>query len=368
MYQVYKEELEEALSQVLRSGIYLNGPKTKEIEETLASYLGVKYAIGVASGTEALYLILKALELPKNSYILVPSFTFIASAEVIVRAGQIPYFIDIDENTYNLSLESLEEAFKRIIQKRKKISGVLVVSLFGLPADLESLESFCKEKNLYLIEDICQAFGAQIKEKKVGTFGIASATSFYPTKPLSAFGDAGMVFTNDEKLAWTVRILKEHGQTKPYFYEYHGQNGRIDELQCAILQVKFKYFEKELSLREKIVKKYLEGLKDLQSYLSFPQFPPGYRSSYALFTLRAKEREELRKFLKEKNIETGVYYPLPLHLQPIYRNLGFKEGTLPVSERVSQEVLSLPLFPYLQDEEIDYIINTIKSFYQTFRE
>ncbi len=351
---------------MLRSGIYLNGPQTRAIEETLSSYLGVKYAVGVSSGTEALYLILKALELPKESYFLVPSFTFIASAEVIIRAGMIPYFLDIEESTYNLSVGSLEDAYKKLTKKRKKVSGVLAVSLFGLPADLEKIEIFCKERELILVEDICQAFGAQIGDRKAGTFGIASATSFYPTKPLSAFGDGGMVFTNDEKLAFKIKILKEHGQTKPYFYEYHGQNGRIDEIQCAVLQVKFKYFEKELNLRKKIVEKYLEGFKDLSSYLKLPYFPSGYKSSYALFTIRTKYREELKKFLQKNKIETGIYYSLPLHLQPVYKKLGFKKGDLPVCEKVSEEVLSLPLYPYLRDEEVEYIITTVKSFYQKF--
>lgn len=348
---------------MFKSGIYLNGPKTQELEELLASYLGVKYAIGVSSGTEALYLILKALDLPKNSYILVPSFTFIASAEVILKAGQIPYFVDIEENTFNLSLNSLKEAYQRLTKKRKKISGVLAVSLFGIPANLEEIELFCKEKGLILIEDICQAFGAQIGEKKVGTFGIASATSFYPTKPLSAFGDAGMVFTNEESLALKIKILKEHGQTKPYFYEYHGENGRIDEIQCAILKVKFKYFEKELELRKKIAEKYMKELKELEPNLKLPYLPSGYKSSYALFTIRTPKREALRNFLKQNGIETGVYYFLPLHLQPVFKDLGFKKGDLPFCEKASEEVLSLPIYPYLKEEEVNYIIYTLRKFF-----
>ncbi|PMP69180.1 MAG: DegT/DnrJ/EryC1/StrS family aminotransferase [Thermodesulfobacterium geofontis] len=362
-YQVYKEELEKRVLKVFESGIYLNGPQTKELEEVLANYLNVPYAIGVSSGTEALFLILKALDLPQNTYVLLPSFTFVATAEVVVRAGLIPHFVDVEEETYNLSLESLKENYEKLKKKRKKISAVIAVSLFGLPARLKEIKEFCEEKGIYLIEDICQAFGAKIGNKKAGTFGIASATSFYPTKPLSTFGDAGMVFTSNKKLAKIVRILKEHGQTKPYFYEYHGLNGRIDEIHSAILLIKFKYFEKEIALRKAIVEKYMEGLKDLSPYLKLPYFPKDYFSSYSLFTVRAKNRDRLKKFLENKGIITGVYYNKPLHLQPVYKKFNFKNGDLPVTEKLAKEVLSLPLYPYLTKDEVNYVIFSIKEFY-----
>ena len=363
-YKIYKKELEKKVLEVLKSGIYLNGPKTKELEEVLANYLGVTYAIGVSSGTEALFLILKALDLPQNTYILVPSFTFIATAEVVVRAGLIPYFVDVEEETYNISLESLKESYERLLKKRKKVSAVIAVSLFGLPAHLKEIKNFCKEKGIYFIEDICQAFGAKIGNKKVGTFGIASATSFYPTKPFSTFGDAGMVFTSNKKIAKKVKFLKEHGQTKPYFYKYHGINGRIDEIHSAILLTKFKYFEKEIALRKAIVEKYIEGLKDLNPYLKLPYFPKNYFPSYSLFTIRAKNRNKLKKFLDRQGVGTGIYYSKPLHLQPIYKNLNFKNGDLPVTEKLAKEVLSLPLHPYLTQEEINYVISSIRDFYK----
>ncbi len=363
-YEVYKEELESKVLEVLRSGIYLNGPNTKELENMLANYLGTSYAIGVSSGTEALFLILKALNLPQKTYVLVPSFTFVATAEVVVRAGLIPYFVDVEETTYNISLESLKESYERLKKKRKKVSAVIAVSLFGLPANLREISKFCKENKIYLIEDICQAFGAKIGEKRVGTFGIASATSFYPTKPLSTFGDAGMVFTSNKQLAETVRILKEHGQTKPYFYKYHGFNGRIDEIHSAILLVKFRYFEKELELRKAIAEKYMKELGNLHPYIKLPQFPKDYHSAYSLFTIRARKRNKLKEFLKEKGIITGIYYSKPLHLQPVYKKFKFKNGDLPITEKLSREVLSLPLFPYLTEEEVDYIILSVREFYK----
>jgi len=361
-YAKYGKELEEAVIQVLRSGIYLNGPFTKQIEDTLADFIGVKQAIGVSSGTEALYLILKALELPPNSYVLVPSFTFIATSEVVIRAGLVPWFVDVEEDTFGLSLENIKKAWDTLNLKGKKVSAIIVVSLFGIPARLEEISEFCKEKGIFLIEDICQALGAELKEKKVGSFGIASATSFYPTKPLSTCGDAGMVFTNSEKLAGKIRFLKEHGQTRPYYYEYHGVNGRIDEIHSAILSVKFKYFKDELKERRAIANTYYELLKDVKE-LTLPKPCEGAMPCWSLFTVRAKNRDELRSFLNENGIGTGIYYSYPLHLQPVYSNLGFKKGDLPVTERLAEEVISFPLYPGLKPEEIDYVVNKVKEFY-----
>lgn len=363
-YQKYGEEIEKEVINVLRSGIYLNGPYTKEIERTLASFLDIPYAIGVSSGTEGLYLILKALDLPQGSYVLVPSFTFIATSEVVVRAGLIPYFVDIEESNFNVSLETLKEAYLSLTKQGKKVSAAIVVSLFGIPADLERIEVFCQEKGILLIEDICQAFGAKILDRYVGTFGVASATSFYPTKPLSTFGDGGMVFTADEGIEKRVRILKEHGQTKPYFYEYHGINGRIDEIHCAILLVKFKYFKEELELRKKYALAYIKGLQDLEPELFLPKIPKTYTPSWSLFTVRTPYRKDLQEFLKEKGVATRIYYEHPLHLQPVYQDLGFKKGMLPVTEKVAQEVLSLPFFPYLTSEEIDYVVYWVREFFK----
>ncbi len=364
-YKIYGKEIEEAVLEVLRSGVYLNGEKTRNLEKKLSEYLGVKFAIGVSSGTEALYLILKALDPPSGSLVLLPSFTFVSTAEVVVRAGLVPYFVDVEEKTCNISLESLKETYKKLEKTGRKISGVIAVSLFGVPANLKEIRNFCEEKGLFLVEDICQAFGAEIDGKKVGTFGIASATSFYPTKPLSTCGDAGMVFTSEESLAKKIRCLKEHGQTKAYFYEYHGVNGRIDEIHSAILLVKFKYFEEELKKRKELAEMYNRELEGLNNFIKVPFFPEGTRPSYALYTIKAEKRDDLRNFLKEKGVATGIYYALPLHLQPVYRELGFKKGDLPVTENLATRVLSLPFYPYLKKEEILYIVETINTFYKT---
>lgn len=362
-YFEYGEEIEKAVLEVLRRGIYLNGPETASLEEKLASYLGVKYAVGVSSGTEALYLILKALELPAGSHVILPSFTFIATSEVVVRAGFTPVFADIDINTGNLSTHSVKTLYEKLLSEGKKVSAVIGVSIFGLPAELPALETFCKDRKLYLIEDICQAFGAEVAGKKVGTFGIASATSFYPTKNLACFGDGGMVFTDDYEIYRKIKVMKEHGQTSPYFYEYHGINGRIDEIQCAIVRVKFKFFEKELALRRYLADLYTKGLKNLAPEIKFLEPLPLALPAYSLYSIRVKAREELIKFLAQARITTRIYYPSPLHLQPVYKGLGYQKGDLPATEKLCDEILSLPFFPYLRDEEVEYVVEKIREFY-----
>ncbi len=362
-WDFYGHEIETSVIRVLRKGIYLNGPETKDLEEELANFIGVRFAIGVSSGTEALYLILRALDLPLGSVILLPSFTFVATAEVVLRAGLKPVFVDIEEDSVNLDPFHLQETYRKCKKEGLKVSGVIAVSLFGIPAKLLEIFEFCKREGLFLIEDICQAFGSSYFGKKVGSFGIANATSFYPTKNLSACGDGGMVFTNDEGLAEKIRILKEHGQSKPYFYEYPGVNGRIDEIQCSILRVKFKYFEREKERRKILAERYEEALRDLLGKVQLLKIPQGGEPVFSIFSLRVTQREALRDYLEKNGIPTRIYYPLPLHLQPLYKKLGYKEGDLPKTEKLSREILSLPFFPYLKEEEVDYIVKKIKAFY-----
>lgn len=362
-YQIYGSEIEEAVIRVLRSGVYLNGPETEALEREVAEFMGVRYAVGVSSGTEALYLILKALSLPGDSYVLLPAFTFVATCEVVVRAGLKPYFVDIEPETGNISPQALRETICRMKKRGWSVSAVIAVSIFGNPAQLEEIQSLCREENVFLIEDICQALGAELNLKKVGSFGIASATSFYPTKNLAAAGDAGMVFTDDLRLAEKIRALKEHGQTAPYYYQYHGVNGRIDEIQCAILRVKFKHFQRELLLREKLANFYSERLKEFYPEVKLLKTYIGSKPAYSLFSVRVKKRDLLKSYLERQNIPCRIYYPMPLHLQPIYRGLEFKEGALPHTELLCKEILSLPFFPYLGDDEAELVVEKIRAFY-----
>ncbi len=359
-YHRYGHEIEAAVCRVLRSTRYILGPEVAQLEAELARFVGVPQAVGVSSGTDALLLIFKALDLPPGSKVLTPSFTFVATAEALRRAGLEPYFVDIDPRTYNLSPKAVEEALRRL---SGEVSAVLAVSLFGLPADFEALEPLAEEYGVVLVEDACQSLGGELKGRRSGSFGRAAATSFFPAKPLGGAGDGGMVFTRDENLAQRVRILRVHGQTRSYYYEYSGINGRLDELQAAILRVKLRYFEEELRLREEVAKRYGELLKDLPE-ITLPFIPEGYRSAWAQFTLRVEGREELKAWLAEKGIPTMVYYPRPLHLQPVFKDLGFGEGSLPETERAAREVLSLPMHPYLREEEQVFIAETIKEFYR----
>lgn len=360
-YARYGSEIEEAVIRVLRSCQYLNGRETEALERELSGYLGVKYAVGVSSGTEALYLILKALDLPSQSIVFVPSFTFIATSEVVLRAGLRPVFVDVDLETGNLALTSLQELYELYSKRGEKISAVIAVSIFGIPANLPELVNFCEVNNLYLIEDICQAFGAEISGKKVGSFGIASATSFYPTKNLSACGDAGMVFTQNEEIYQRVKILKEHGQSAPYIYTRHGVNGRIDEIQCAILRVKFKYFQEELKLRQRLAEFYERRLRGLPIKLLKVQAHG--EPALSLFSIRVPDRARFIEYLKKRGIQTRIYYPIPLHLQPLYQSFGYKKGDLKNAERLCEEIVSLPFYPYLTFEEALYVVEQIRGFY-----
>ena len=359
-YARYGSEIEAAVLRVLRSTNYILGPEVSAIEKELAEFVGVSEAVGVSSGTEALYLILKAFEFPSGSLVLTPSFTFVATAEVIRRAGLIPHFVDIDPQTYNLSPGAVEEALKSL---SGRVSAVIAVSLFGLPADFDRLEPLCREHGVVLIEDACQSLGAELHGRRSGSFGDAAATSFFPAKPLGGAGDGGMVFTNRPELAQKIRALRVHGQTRNYYYEYEGVNGRLDELQAAVLRVKLRYLERELSLREEVAERYRRWLSEIPE-VKLPEIPKGYRSAWAQFTLRVEARDELRAHLAQKGIPTAVYYPLPLHLQPIFRDLGFSEGDLPQTEKAAREVLSLPMHPYLEPEEQSFVVESIKEFYR----
>ncbi len=357
-FRRYGRELEEAVLEVLRSTRYILGPKVEELEERLSDYVGRQFAIGVSSGTDALYLILKALEIPSRSKVVVPSFTFIATAEVVVRAGLEPVFVDIDPNTLNLSVEKV----RKLLEEVEGIRAVIAVSLFGVPAELEELEELCRAYGVYLIEDACQSLGSRLRGRPSGSFGVASATSFFPAKPLGAAGDGGMVFTDEEELAEKIRAMRVHGQVRRYFHLYQGINGRLDELQAAVLLVKLKYFEEELELRRRVAERYRRLLEGVRS-LKFQKVPEGCLPSWAQFTVRVENRDALVEHLEKRGIPTAIYYPRPLHLQPVFSGLGYGEGDLPETERASKEVLSLPMHPYLTEEEQRRVTEAVKEFF-----
>ena len=360
-FRAYQEELEAAALRVLRSGRYILGPEVEALERELSSFVGVKYAVGVSSGTDALFLILKALGVGPGEAVLTSPFTFAATAEVIALLGAKVIFADIDPETFLLSPATVRKALEEARKQGESPRAVIFVSLFGLAAYLDELEEMARKEGFFLIEDACQSLGARFKGRASGAFGLAGATSFFPAKPLGGYGDGGMVFTSEPELAEKIRALRVHGQKGRYHHAYLGLNARLDPLQAALLRVKLKHFPEEIEKRAKVAERYREGLAGLP--VRFQEIPPGASSVYAQFVIRAKERDALREFLAQKGIPTAIYYPRPLHLQPAFKDLPYEEGALPVAERLSREVLALPMHPFLTEKDQDFVIESVREFY-----
>jgi len=294
-----------------------------------------------------LLLAMMALDIKPGDEIITTPFTFIATAETIALMGAIPVFVDIDEKTYNIDPSKIEE---KITSKTK---AIMPVSLYGQPADIDAIQSIANKHDLKVIIDGAQSFGSTYKAKTDSNLGDISTTSFFPAKPLGCFGDGGAVFTNDEELATKIKSLRVHGQSKRYHHKYIGMGGRMDTIQCAIVNVKLKYYEKDLALRQEVAIKYAKTLnkKDLIS----PFVRENATSAWAQYSIRVKNRDKVQAKLKEHGIPTAVHYPMPLHLQECFEYLDYKKGDFPIAEKVSDEIMSLPMNPYVTDEEIKYI-------------
>ncbi len=352
-YQNYKDEINKEILNVLESAQFILGPKVTELEKNLANYTKSKHAIACSSGTDALLLSLMALDIKNGDEVVTTPFTFISTAEVISFLGAIPVFVDIDEKTYNIDPSKIEE---KITSKTK---AIMPVSLYGQPADMDEINKIAKKYNLKVIEDGCQSFGATYKGKKSCNLSDIGCTSFFPSKPLGCYGDGGAVFTNDDELAKKIRTLLNHGQEERYKHKYIGINGRLDALQAAVLNVKLKHFENEVKIREEIGERYIKLLKDSDI---IPPFVKEDRSSvYAQFSIRSENREKLTEKLNEKNVPVAVHYPIPLHLQEAFAYLGYKTGDFPISEKVSDEIMSLPMSPFLNKEQQDHIVRIIRE-------
>lgn len=342
-YNNIKEEILSCINDILESSHYILGENVKAFEEEVKNYLGVKEAIGVASGTDALHLALKALNIGKGDEVITTPFTFFATVEVILYAGAKPVFVDIEEQTYNIDPEKIEE---KITPHTK---AIIPVHIFGAPADMIKISKIASLYGLKIIEDAAQAFGAEINGKKIGSFGDLACFSFYPSKNLGAFGDGGMVVTNDAELAEKIRILRNHGSKGRYLHETVGFNSRLDEIQAGILRIKLKHLDEYNSLRRKKAAVYSNFLN---GRVVTPVEKERTYHVYHLYSIRSKEREKIQKTLAEHGIPSVVYYPVPLHLQKALSFLGYKEGEFPVAEKVSKEILSLPIYPELQEDEI----------------
>src|SRR5215471_2758455 len=355
------DSIDRAIQRVLAHGHYIMGPEVRQLEEGLSAFCGARYALTCSNGTDALGLILLALEPKPGDAILCPSFTFAATAEVIVWLGATPVFVDVDEHSFNMDPVSLEAAIRTAKTHDLNPVGVVSVDLFGQPADYNRIEAICSAHRLWLVSDAAQSFGAVYRDRNVGTIGVATATSFYPAKPLGCYGDGGAVFTDDDGIAALVTSLRIHGQgTDKYDNVRVGLNGRMDTLQAAILLEKLRIFPDEIERRNRIASRYSAGLARI---VRVPELMEHTRSVWAQYTIHvpAARRNGLAAALKARGIPTAVYYSVPLHRQTAYRAYPVAGNGLPVSERIADRVISLPMHPYLEESEQDRVIEAIKA-------
>lgn len=352
-YASIKDEIKETINRVLDSTQFIMGDEAFLFEKEFAKFCGSKYCTGVSSGTSALHLALLACGIGPNDEVITVPFTFIATAEAISHVGAKVVFVDIEPNTYTIDINKLEKSIT------KNTKAIIPVHLYGHPANMMQIIEIAKKYNLKVIEDAAQAHGAKINGKSVGTFGDVGCFSFFPAKNLGAYGDGGACITNNDEIAKQIYLLRDHGRTKKHLHEVKGFNYRLDALQAAILRVKLKYLPTWIETRRKLALSYRELLSKLP--ITIPFESPGYYHAYHLYVIQSKIRDLLQSELKKQGIQTGIHYSIPLHLQPAYKDLGYKKGDFPVSESSSETVLSLPLYPELTNENQLKIVQAIKE-------
>ncbi|WP_199256799.1 DegT/DnrJ/EryC1/StrS aminotransferase family protein [Alteribacillus sp. YIM 98480] len=352
-YEMLKTQIQQEINDVLESSSFILGEKVKEIEAAIAAYSDTSYAIGVGNGTDALLLALEGLGIGKGDEVITTAFTFFATAEVIARIGAVPVFIDIDPKTCNINPNLLEKAIT------KTTKAIIVVHLFGQPTDMDPILKVAKKHDLKIIEDACQSIGATYKKKKVGSLGDVGCFSFFPSKNLGAFGDGGMVVTNNKNLYEKIKLLRNHGSLQKYIHQQIGLNSRLDEIQAAILKVKFEMLDDWTDKRREVAKRYSDHLKE---FVDIPAPEENRVHVYHQYCIQTKKRDALSSFLNKKQIATAVYYPIPLHLQKAFKYLGYKEKQIPIAERVSKNILAIPIYPLMTKDIQDYIIFSIKEY------
>jgi dTDP-4-amino-4,6-dideoxygalactose transaminase len=366
-FKSIENEIKSAMDEVFQNQQFILGSKVQILEETIAQYCRTRYAIGVASGSDALLLSLMVIGIGPGDEVLLPPFTFFATAGSVSRLGATPIFVDIDQETYNIDPGKIEE---KITSKTK---AIIPVHLFGQCADMDPLLKIARERQLFVIEDAAQALGAEYKPhsgfdgRRAGQIGDLGCFSFYPTKNLGAFGDAGMVVTDNPQLAEKIRILRVHGSQPKYFHKWIGLNSRLDTIQAAILLAKFNHLEKWTAERQKKAQRYQLLFQNLLSSikgLGLPTIQYQNRHIFHQYVIHVQERDRLKQFLAEEGIGTDVYYPVPLHLQECYSFLKYRRGDLPNSERASEEVLALPIYPELTGDQQSLVVDRIKAFYR----
>lgn len=347
-----KEEVVAMMTRILESSQYILGPRVHEFENMVAGYIGTSNAIGVASGTDALHLVLEALGVGDGDEVITTPFTFFATAEAILYTGATPVFVDIDEDSFNINCSQIEEK----ITPRTK--AILPVHLFGLPCDMDAIMNIAAGHGLYVIEDCAQAFGAEYNGRRVGSFGTAGCFSFYPSKNLGAFGDGGIITSNDKDICDMVKVLRNHGSRGAYIHESIGFNSRLDEIQAGILLLKMKKIDDYNNRRRQRAEMYNALLSDI---VRCPSERKGSSHVYNLYTIMSARRDDIQKKLRGNGISSVVYYPLPLHLQKAVGFMGHKKGDFPTAEKVSGEVLSLPMYPELEEAAIGSIADMIRE-------
>ncbi|RJQ80695.1 MAG: DegT/DnrJ/EryC1/StrS family aminotransferase [Desulfobacteraceae bacterium] len=354
-YQQIENEVVPAIKEAMANGAFIGGPQVTGFEEEFAAFCDSAFCVGVGSGTDALRFALMAAGVgPGHEVITVPN-TFIATGEAVSQVGARPIFVDIKEDTCNIDPEKIAAAIT------PKTRAILPVHLYGQTADMDAILQIARKHNLLVIEDACQAHGALYKGKKAGSMSIAGCFSFYPGKNLGAFGEAGAVVTQDEELAKKMRIIRDHGQEKKYYHMMEGYNGRLDAIQAAVLRIKLKKLPAWNAARQKHAKHYNELLSSIPG-ITIPTQAEFAQSVYHLYVIHTDKRDALQQYLSEKGIATGLHYPLPLHLQAAYKDLGYKKGAFPKTENSAAKLLSLPMFAELTNTQIEYIAKTIKEF------
>lgn len=351
-YQLYKNEIDKAIHEVLDSGHFIMGPQVKTLEEVLADYVGVKHCIAVSSGTDSLLMALMAMGVGSEDEVITVPFTFISTAEVISLIGAKPVFVDIEPDTYNIDISQLEKAIT------SKTKAIMPVSLFGQMPDYTAINKIAEKYNLPVIEDGAQSFGATQNGKKSCAVTKVGSTSFFPAKPFGCYGDGGALFTNDDELAEKMSAIRTHGSQQKNEHPYLGINGRFDTLQAAVMLAKFPHYEGEVKARMEIGARYSQMLEDC---CTVPVIQKGNTHVYAQYTIRTSQRDNVAESLKKEGIPTAVYYPKCLHEQRAYSYLGYEQGSFPVAEKAANEVISLPMHPWLSQDEQDRVVNAVKN-------
>ena len=355
------KRMDDAILRVVNHGKYIMGPEVAELEKQLSAFCGAKHVLSCANGTDAIGLALMALGTKPGDAILVPSFTFAATAEVVAWFGATPIFVDVLEDTFNMDLKSLEAGLETARRLKLRPTAVIPVDLFGQPADYDAIEPIAKANKLTVIADAAQSFGATYKGRKVGSIGHIATTSFFPAKPLGCYGDGGAVFTDDDELIQVLRSLRVHGQGSDKYDNVRiGMNGRLDTMQAAVLIEKLAVFPDEIVARDKVAAAYNAALKDVAVV---PQVPSGFTSVWAQYTIRlpGRDRDQIAAKLKAQGVPTAIYYPKPLHQQTAYRDFPVAGNGLPVCDRLAREVLALPMHPYLDQATQGRIVDAVKA-------